>query len=259
MQPTVEDFEPLIRQLVRQRLTKLPANIEKDDLLQVARIAVWRSIKLYDPEKGAKIETYLSAQIRGAMSEMLRSLDPLTRNERGDVNQLSEVEKELQNLGQYLTDQEIATKLEWDIERVTHARLKESFCTLTSTSPEDEDDPTFFDVSTPADEVERQIETRQNIANLDNISFTKQEKDLIRYILLEGLSLVEIGALWGVTSSFVSQKLAVICQKIKHYHLRPNKPPKQKVIKPIPQRTPSFDIRDLRDLVLPSFNWRSLT
>ncbi len=75
----IKEYETLIRQVCYQFLSRLPANIEIDDLLQVARISVWDSIPKFDPSREVKIESYLSMRIKGAITDYLRDLDILSR------------------------------------------------------------------------------------------------------------------------------------------------------------------------------------
>ena len=50
----VRKYEPLILSVISK---KLPAYMGDEDLVQVGRIALWRSAKRYDPDKG-KFSTY---------------------------------------------------------------------------------------------------------------------------------------------------------------------------------------------------------
>ena len=50
----VRKYEPLIHSVISK---KLPAYIGDEDLVQVGRIALWKSAKRYDPDKG-KFSTY---------------------------------------------------------------------------------------------------------------------------------------------------------------------------------------------------------
>jgi DNA-directed RNA polymerase len=63
----VRKYEPLILSVLAK---KLPAFIGDDDLIQAGRIALWRSAKRYDPDKG-KFSTYAYKVIYHAMLKEL--------------------------------------------------------------------------------------------------------------------------------------------------------------------------------------------
>lgn len=63
----VRKYEPLIHSVISK---KLPTYLGDEDLVQVGRIALWRSAKRYDPDKG-KFSTYAYKGIYHAMLKEL--------------------------------------------------------------------------------------------------------------------------------------------------------------------------------------------
>lgn len=46
--------------------------VERDELIQVGRIALWRCLQRYDAASGASVKTYASKRIEGAMRDLIR-------------------------------------------------------------------------------------------------------------------------------------------------------------------------------------------
>jgi RNA polymerase sigma factor (sigma-70 family) len=56
-------YEPLLEKWV----SRFPAGVLREEAKQIARIACWRKLALYDPAKGASLSTYVFLVVRGAV------------------------------------------------------------------------------------------------------------------------------------------------------------------------------------------------
>ncbi len=168
------------------------------------------------------------------------------------VKELQRFEADSENSG--LSDEDTAQKLGWTVEKLHKTRQNRSFAnTISMTINEEEANSSEFDAPTEPDLVEKSVEMWQNIANLDKIPLTERERQLISWLLIDGMMASGIADLWGVSHAMASHVLTNLCQKLHDYHeIRPaftKKSPKL----PLPKSA------DYMDLVLPSFNWGSLT
>lgn len=91
---------------------RLPAHIDKEDLINVGIIGLISAVERFDEGRNVKFETYARFRIRGAILDELRSRDNLSRSARNKdaklVNALTSLQKEL---GRRPTVEEISDHL----------------------------------------------------------------------------------------------------------------------------------------------------
>ena len=71
----VEHYLPLVRYHGERVLSKLPKEVELDDLVSAGIFGLMDSIDAHDTNRGVKFETYCAPRIRGAMYDELRNMD----------------------------------------------------------------------------------------------------------------------------------------------------------------------------------------
>jgi RNA polymerase sigma factor for flagellar operon FliA len=168
------------------------------------------AIDRYDPQQGAKFETYAIPRIRGAILDSLRALDWVPRSVRSKSRSIEQAISALEHeLGRSPSEDEIATKLEisepefhkWlsDIAAGSVGPLDHVVADNTATATHsDMHRSTSPDAVVEADETRRIM--RQEMKKLPE----KERKVLVLYYE-ENLTLGEIGEVLGVTESRVSQ------------------------------------------------------
>jgi RNA polymerase sigma factor for flagellar operon FliA len=113
----IREYLPLVKRIAYHLMTRLPANVEADDLIQVGLIGLLGALERYDDEQGAQFETYASQRIRGAMLDELREADWASRNVRKASRRIEGAIHALQQrLKRQPSEQEIAHELEMAIE-----------------------------------------------------------------------------------------------------------------------------------------------
>ena len=78
----VRDYLPMVKRIAYHMLTRLPASVEVDDLIQAGLMGLMDAVTRYDDEQGAHFETYATQRVRGAMLDELREADWASRNVR---------------------------------------------------------------------------------------------------------------------------------------------------------------------------------
>lgn len=78
----------MARRAAKEALRRLPSNVEFDDLHSVALTAAWQAQVRYQPDRGASLETYLYERAQGAVLDLLRQEDRLSRKTRVKLKQL---------------------------------------------------------------------------------------------------------------------------------------------------------------------------
>lgn len=73
---------PLVKRIAYHMMSRLPASVEVDDLIQAGLIGLLDAIERFDDAQNANFETYASQRIRGAMLDELREADWASRHVR---------------------------------------------------------------------------------------------------------------------------------------------------------------------------------
>jgi RNA polymerase sigma factor for flagellar operon FliA len=78
----IDVYLPLVRRVVGQLARRLPANVQRDDLLAAGVFGLVDSLRRNGGDGGAAFEWYARTRIRGAVYDELRAQDWLSRRAR---------------------------------------------------------------------------------------------------------------------------------------------------------------------------------
>ncbi|MEY4523621.1 MAG: hypothetical protein RIR27_697 [Pseudomonadota bacterium] len=113
----IEEHLPLVKRIAHQICSKLPPNVEVDDLIQEGLTGLLDALTRYEPQPNLAFEAYARTRIRGAIYDSCRKNDILPRNQRDELVGIEKVTRKLeQNLGRHPTEKEIASGAEITIE-----------------------------------------------------------------------------------------------------------------------------------------------
>lgn len=122
----VEQYAPLVRRQALQLVSRLPASVELDDLIQAGMMGLLDAVRRYQVLVQAQFETYAITRIRGAMLDELRSQDWLPRSVRSKSRQIDNAIQALrQRLLREPLESEIAAELDLPLEQY-HVLLEEA-------------------------------------------------------------------------------------------------------------------------------------
>ena len=92
-------YSPLVKRIAHHLLSRLPPNVQLDDLIQSGIIGLLEAEQNYDATKGASFETFAGIRIRGAMLDDIRRGDWVPRsvykNHRDITKAITELERQL--------------------------------------------------------------------------------------------------------------------------------------------------------------------
>ncbi|PCJ88912.1 MAG: RNA polymerase sigma factor FliA [Thiotrichaceae bacterium] len=92
------EHSPFVKRIAYHMISRLPSNIQLDDMVQAGMIGLFEALKGFDATKGASFETYARIRIQGAMIDEVRRGDWTPRSVYKKSRQLTEamnqVEKE---------------------------------------------------------------------------------------------------------------------------------------------------------------------
>jgi RNA polymerase sigma factor for flagellar operon FliA len=115
----IREHLPLVGHHVRELLSRVPAHVNRDDLVSAGMIALVTAAKSYDPARGIPFGRFASARIRGALLDELRGLDWASRSVRTRARRLDTVAQELTAaLGRTPTSTELAQALGVSVDEV---------------------------------------------------------------------------------------------------------------------------------------------
>ncbi len=113
----IRQHTALVRRIASHICSRLPANVELDDLFQEGMTGLLDAIQRYKPQPNLSFEAYASTRIRGAIYDACRRDDLLPRHQRDKLDQLEKTTRRLeQQLGRVPSEQEVADTLEMPLE-----------------------------------------------------------------------------------------------------------------------------------------------
>ena len=99
VEQTVEELVrthlPLVGHLVRELLGRVPAHVNRDDLISAGMLALTLAAQGFDAERGVPFGRYAALRIRGALTDELRTMDWASRAVRGKAREADAVRNEL--------------------------------------------------------------------------------------------------------------------------------------------------------------------
>jgi len=225
----VAEFTPRISAMARRLMARLPrdAAVELDDLFNSGALGLLDAMNRYDPERDVQFSTFADFRIRGAMLDVLRRVDPISRQARATANRVQSAVSVLeQKLGRPPEAHEVADAMEISLEEywrtVNDCR---SVMLISFEGRANQQSRSLSDLlSDPsAATVEESVALRQALAAMKDAienHLTKRQKTVVALYYLKNLTLKEIGGVLGVTESRISQIHTEACMRLRA-HMTP--------------------------------------
>ena len=199
----IEEHLPLVKRIAHQICSKLPPNVEVDDLIQEGLTGLLDALTRYEPQPNLAFEAYARTRIRGAIYDSCRKNDILPRNQRDELVGLEKVTRKLeQNLGRHPSEKEIASSAEITIEAY-HAIMANMVHLMPLDDLSDDLLPSDADDSDPM----RAVAMSQLADRIATIleGFPENEKLVFALHYQEELSYREIAQVMNITPGRISQ------------------------------------------------------
>gem|GEM_PF-23734 len=206
----VSQYVPLVKRIAWHLMTRLPASVDIDDLVQNGMLGLLDALGRFEDGMGAQFETYAMQRIRGAMLDGLRENDWLPRAVRKEMRRVEQVVHRLEHEhGRPPSESELAAALGMSLADYQHLLQEARGHQILYLEDLAEDDDDFLEhlatetVRDPLallEESDLREALSKAIANLP-----EREKLIMALYYEQDLNLREIGAVMGVTESRVCQ------------------------------------------------------
>lgn len=208
----VRQHAPLVKRLAFQLMTKLPASVQVDDLVQNGMIGLLDALNRFEEGMGAQFETYAAQRIRGAMLDGLRDNDWVPRGVRREMRRVEVAIHKLEHEhGRPPSEGELALALGLaigDYQKLLQEARGHQLVYLEDLAGDQEE--SYLDrscagpaLADPAALLEDVDAKRVLVAGIE--ALPEREKTVMALYYDEELNLKEIGEVLGVTESRVCQ------------------------------------------------------
>ncbi|MFM9958299.1 MAG: FliA/WhiG family RNA polymerase sigma factor [Phycisphaerales bacterium] len=218
----MEKFLHLVRYNAERIYTRLPDEVDIEDLMSAGIFGLMDAIDAFDLDRGVKFETYCAPRIRGAILDELRSMDWVPRLVRHRTGKVERTRQEIEmQTGVTATEEEISKRLGVDAEEVKKILKDGSAVSITSLnrqryqsdgSREVREIDVIQDETTanPLSEIQR-----RDLKELLGKGLSRAERLIIVLYYYEEMTMKEIGATLDLSESRVSQMHSSILARLK--------------------------------------------
>lgn len=198
----IRQHAPLVRRIAGHIASRLPANVEVDDLIQEGMTGLLDAIKRYKPQPQLSFESYAATRIRGAIYDACRRDDVLPRHQRDKLDSLEKTTRRLeQSLGRVPQDHEIADAL--GLEIGDYHGVVDSFVNL---MPLDDVPDEMLPTDPYADPLQLLASQQFMVKIVDVLKRLPEKQQMVMALhYQEDLSYREIAGVMGLTAGRISQ------------------------------------------------------
>jgi RNA polymerase sigma factor for flagellar operon FliA len=210
----IQDYAGLVRFVAQRIASRLPSNVDIEDLISSGVIGLMDAIDKYDPTRENKFKTYAEFRIRGSILDELRGQDWVPRSARDKAKMIERATQELEQLlGRKPLDDEVATHMGLSIEDFQDLENKVNNTVLLSIDelggPSQGDRKSLMDsienVNSKNPFTQLKNQASSNILKKNIEELPDKQKLVLQLYYYEELNLKEIGRILEVTESRVSQ------------------------------------------------------
>jgi len=218
----MEKFLHLVRYNAERIYTRLPSEVDIEDLMSAGLFGLMDAIDAFDLSRNVKFETYCAQRIRGAILDELRSMDWVPRLVRHRTSKVEHARNRLEmELGRAPSIEEISSRLGVDQEELKKILKDGSAVSISSLSrrcfqSDGNREVREIDViqdgrqATPLGEIQR-----KDLKNLLTKGLSRAERLIILLYYFEDMTMKEIGATLDLSESRVSQMHSSILARLK--------------------------------------------
>jgi RNA polymerase sigma factor for flagellar operon FliA len=218
----IEHFLYLVRYNAERIGSKLPDEVDVDDLMSAGIFGLVDAIDAFDLERGVKFETYCAPRIRGAILDELRNMDWVPRLVRHRAHKLADATRALEmELGRVPNDEEIARRLNMNkpqFQKLLRDANAVSLISLSRKYADPDSQRDVFEIDVLPDDrgcdpvAEAQ---KQDLKDLVSRGLSRAERLIVVLYYYEQMTMKQIGQTLDLSESRVSQMHSAILERLK--------------------------------------------
>ncbi|BAI79912.1 RNA polymerase sigma factor for flagellar operon FliA [Deferribacter desulfuricans SSM1] len=217
----IKEFIPKIKLWVLKACSNLPDSVDMDEIYSAACFGFVEALKRYDKSRNIDFKYYAEKRVKGAILDVLRKMDILSRNVRTKIKDLEDKIARLSSkLGRKPHPSEIAKEYNLDIDEVNKLlELLENSDQVSLDITFGEDDSSSLinfiksDILTPEESIEKKELIEVLGKEIEKLN--EKERLVITLYYYEDLTMKEIGSVLGISESRVSQLHNSAVKKLK--------------------------------------------
>jgi len=218
----MEKFLPLVRYNAERIYSRLPDEVDIQDLMSAGLFGLMDAIDAFDLERGVKFETYCAPRIRGAILDELRSMDWVPRLVRHRTSRVEGARQKFEmSQGRSPTENELADRLSLEGEEFDKFMRDSSAVSISSLArkcfqSDGSKDVREIDIikdesqNNPFNEIQR-----RDVKDLITKGLSRAERLIVILYYYEEMTMKEIGATLDLSESRVSQMHSSILLRLK--------------------------------------------
>lgn len=218
----MEKFLPLVRYNAERIHTRLPDEVDLEDLMSVGVFGLMDAIDAFDLSRGVKFETYCAPRIRGAILDELRSMDWVPRLVRSRTAKVEGARQKIEKeTGNRATDEQVQKVV--GVQGEEFQKLLRDSTAVSTRSLNQRAYPTdggrdVREIDVVRDETQSNpvidIQSR-DLRDLITKGLSRAERLIVILYYYEGMTMKEIGATLDLSESRVSQMHSSILARLK--------------------------------------------
>jgi len=217
----IENYLPLVKSVAERLHSKMPKEVDLDDLMSEGVFGLMDAIETFDLERGVKFETFSNQRIKGAILDKLRSLDWVPRLVRSRRHKIEDSYKQFEiKYGRFPSDEELAREMGIKMEEfldLARSATATGIISLDRKYYETEGSKTVREIDVLEDgRIEDPAEDmqRQDLRALVTRGLNQKERLVITLYYYEEMTMKEIGHVLKLSESRVSQMHASILLRL---------------------------------------------
>ncbi|MBN1553230.1 MAG: FliA/WhiG family RNA polymerase sigma factor [Phycisphaerae bacterium] len=218
----LEHYLPIVKYTAERLHTKLPDEVDVDDLISSGIFGLMDAVKAFDVSRGVKFETYCAQRIRGAILDELRSLDWVPRLVRSRAGKLNSATLTLEaELGRKPDEKELAKAMRLSMKEFRKLKRDANATNFVSLSrkmfeTDSNKDVRELDViEDPTSEDPVRAAQRRDLKELITRGLSRAERLIVILYYFEEMTMKEIGETLDLSESRVSQMHSAIMERLK--------------------------------------------
>jgi len=218
----MEHYLPIVKINSERLWSKLPDEVELDDLISAGLDGLRDAIKMFDLERGVKFETYCATRIRGSILDALRNKDWVPRLVRARANQLGQGRRKLEGrLGRKPNGHELAAFMrlsEAEFEKLLRDAHAVGIISLNRNFQDAESNREIRETDLVADRKApnpMKAVHKEDVRTLITKGLSKNERLILILYYWEEMTMKEIGATLDLSESRVSQMHSAVLGRLR--------------------------------------------